>query len=151
MRTAAHKDREREALARLEASGFRMTPQRAHVYRVLLEKRDHPTAEDVFIRSKRAMPDISMATVYNCLDALVQSQLVRLVSHDRGATRYCPNMKPHHHFYCDRCGGAYDIDEHAGLRLPDLDIPAGFHPERYEIVVRGLCPDCAVREAGVRA
>ena len=57
---------------RLAAGGFRFTPQREHVYAVLLRKRDHPTAEEVFIRAKREIPDISMATVYNCLDALVR-------------------------------------------------------------------------------
>src|SRR5262245_58297607 len=61
---------------RLTTSGFRFTPQREHVYSVLLQKRDHPTAEEVFIRAKREIPDISMATVYNCLDALVKCGLV---------------------------------------------------------------------------
>ena len=51
-----------------------------------------------------------MATVYNCLDALVQCGLVRHVNLDRSATRYCPNMKEHCHFYCDECGGIYDVD-----------------------------------------
>jgi Fur family peroxide stress response transcriptional regulator len=151
MRTSAPPALEDDVVRRLEESGFRTTPQRAHVYRTLLEKRDHPTAEDVFIRAKRTMPDISMATVYNCLDALVQSNLVRLVSHDRGATRYCPNMKRHHHFYCDRCGGAFDIDEGPSMSRPRLDIPDGFQPDRYEIVVRGLCPDCAARAVKLHA
>ena len=48
---------------RLARGGFRFTPQREHVYAVLLRKRDHPTAEQVFIRAKRDMPEISMATV----------------------------------------------------------------------------------------
>ena len=61
---------------RLERSGLRITPQREHVYNVLLGKKDHPTAEEVFIRSKKGMPEISMATVYNCLDALVSCGLV---------------------------------------------------------------------------
>ena len=39
---------------RLTTGGFRSTPQREHVYNVLLQKRDHPTAEEVFIRAKRA-------------------------------------------------------------------------------------------------
>jgi len=57
-----HNDRLSE---RLTTGGFRFTPQREQVYSVLLDKRDHPTAEEVFIRAKREMPDISMATVYN--------------------------------------------------------------------------------------
>lgn len=127
---------------RLDQSGFRATPQRTHVYKTLLAKRDHPTAEEVFIRAKQGMPEISMATVYNCLDALVQSKLVKLVNHDRGATRYCSNMMEHHHFYCDECGSAFDIESGNG-REPLVKLPAGFKTERYEIAFRGLCPECA--------
>src|SRR5262245_6725886 len=95
---------------RLEQSGLRLTVQREHVYEVLLQKKDHPTAEEVFIRAKKGMPDISIATVYNCLDALVSCGLVRQVNQDRSATRYCSNLRKHHHFHCDECGRAYDID-----------------------------------------
>ena len=95
---------------RLTTGGFRFTPQRQHVYDVLLQKRDHPTAEEVFIRAKKAMPEISMATVYNCLDALVKCGLVRQVQLDRGATRFCPNMHEHCHFFCDSCDTVFDVD-----------------------------------------
>lgn len=130
---------------RLEKSGLRFTQQRRHVYGVLLEKRDHPTAEEVFIRSKKRMPEISMATVYNCLDTLVGCGLVREVNHERGATRFCSNMREHHHFYCDECGGAYDIDQLPGAPEPDVPMPRGFKPARYEITIRGLCPDCGTK------
>jgi Fe2+ or Zn2+ uptake regulation protein len=130
----------------LEKSGFRLTPQRLHVYKTLLAKRDHPTAEEVFIRSKREMPDISMATVYNCLDALVQSRLVKLVNHERGATRYCSNMQEHHHFYCDVCSCAFDIEADSHSHRPPIRMPTGFKADRYEIAIRGLCPDCATRK-----
>ena len=88
---------------RLTTSGFRFTPQRQHVYDVILHKRDHPTAEEVFIRAKKTMPEISHATVYNSLDALVKCGLVRQVQLERGATRFCPNMEEHCHYYCDKC------------------------------------------------
>lgn len=132
---------------RLGRGGLRITPQRQHVYRVLLEKKDHPTAEEVFIRAKRGMPDISMATVYNCLDALVSCGLVRQVNHDRSATRFCSNMQPHHHFYCDECGGAYDIEREPepDPGEPPVSMPRGFKATRYEVTIRGLCPECALR------
>jgi len=101
MNPVENKKSERELGERLATSGFRFTSQRRHVYDVVLQKLDHPTAEDVFIRAKRQMPDISHATVYNCLDALVQCGLVRQVQLERGATRYCPNMEEHCHYYCD--------------------------------------------------
>lgn len=128
--------------AKLATSGFRFTPQRQHVYGVLLANRDHPTAEEVFIRSKQAMPEISMATVYNCLDALVKCRVVRQVNVDRGATRYCPNMKEHCHFYCDDCGQVFDIDLPAKTEVSGAQIPAGFRVDHYEIAIHGFCPKC---------
>ena len=128
---------------RLMTSGLRATPQREHVYSVLLHKRDHPTAEEVFIRVKREMPDISMATVYNCLDALAKCGLIRQIHLDRGATRYCPNMHDHSHFHCDQCGRFFDI-EPQGITLT---LPKGFLLTHAEISIRGTCPECSTREA----
>src|SRR5687768_12407341 len=103
---------------RLTRSGLRDTPQRRNVYSVLMQERDHPTAEQVFIRAKQQMPDISIATVYNCLDALVKCGLVREVTLDRHATRYCPNMSDHGHFCCISCGQVFDVDFKDGNRTP---------------------------------
>jgi len=41
---------------------------------------------------------------------LVKCSLVKEVNLDRSAMRYCPNMHEHCHFYCDHCGGVFDID-----------------------------------------
>src|ERR1041385_4743445 len=141
MSRVEHKKLDEHLSKQLSTSGFRFTPQRQHVYDVLIDERDHPTAEEVFIRAKREMPDISMATVYNCLDALVQSGMARQVNVDRGATRFCPNMREHCHFYCDSCAKVFDIDlpseEPAGFALPK-----GFKASRFEIAIHGVCPDC---------
>lgn len=139
MKADAKKKLDAQLSRRLATSGFRFTPQREHVYSVLLRRRDHPTAEEVFIRAKREMPDISMATVYNCLDALVRCGLARQVSLERGAARFCPNMREHCHFYCDQCESVFDIP------LPDdpgIALPKGFKPARFDVAIHGLCPDC---------
>jgi Fe2+ or Zn2+ uptake regulation protein len=133
-------DLDQRLTERLAESGFRFTPQREHVYAVVLQKRDHPTAEQVFIRAKREMPDISMATVYNCLDALVKSGLVRQVTLERGAARFCPNMTEHCHFYCDVCESVFDITLPAS---PGLPLPKGFRAERFDIAIHGRCPACS--------
>ena len=136
-----------EFTERLAARGFRLTPQREHVYQVLLEERDHPTAEQVFMRAKKQMPEISMATVYNCLDALVKCRLVREVNLDRVAMRYCPNMTEHFHFYCDMCGGVFDIDFLRNGEQSSLAMPKGFQATGYEISVHGSCPRCSAKRA----
>lgn len=129
---------------KLAQSGFRFTPQREHVYRVLVEKRDHPTAEEVFIRAKAGKPEISMATVYNCLDALVKCGVVKQVAVQRGAARFCPNMKRHGHFYCETCHGVFDVDVPEG-RPEGIHMPRGFKVDHYEIAIHGVCADCGGR------
>jgi Fur family peroxide stress response transcriptional regulator len=130
----------RQLTERLNTSGLRLTPQRQQVYDVLLQKLDHPTAEDVFIRAKRVMPEISHATVYNCLAALVQSRLVRKVQLERGATRFCPNMEEHCHYYCDKCGAVFDVALNNSTVVPS---PKGFKIDHYDIAVHGICAGCA--------
>jgi Fur family transcriptional regulator, peroxide stress response regulator len=123
---------------RLSTSGLRSTPQREVIYSVLLRKRDHPTAEDVFARAKPEMPAISLATVYNCLETLVQCDLVRAVNFERGPTRYCPNLHPHAHFHDEQTGATHDIELPAGL-LDQVKsvLPSNFNAASVEIIFRG--------------
>ena len=67
----------------LSLSGQRPTKQREHIYALLLEKRDHPTADEIFARARIGMPTISLATVYNCLETLVETKLIRQVNFER--------------------------------------------------------------------
>jgi Fur family peroxide stress response transcriptional regulator len=141
MKARSHHEDEQHLTEQLGATGLRLTPQRQQVYDVLLHKRDHPTAEEVFIRAKKSMPEISHATVYNCLDALVKSGLARQVNVERGATRFCPNMTEHGHFHCSACGTIYDVD--LPRELPGVTVPHGFQPAGYDVTIHGLCAQCA--------
>jgi Fe2+ or Zn2+ uptake regulation protein len=123
----------------LARGGFKFTAQREHVYAVLLQETDHPTAEQVFVRAKRDRPEISRTTVYSCLDALVKCGLARQVTLARGAARFCQNMKPHSHFYCDTCDNVFDVEAWVE---GELGLPEGFEAERCEIAIHGRCPKC---------
>ena len=121
-----------------EISGLRMTRQRQEVYRTLMSERDHPTANDVFMRVKDRLPNISLATVYNCLEALVQHGIVRQVNFDRESSRYGPNLAEHGHFHDEITGVIHDVDFKPGVTLADiLNLPAGAVIDEIEITVRG--------------
>ncbi len=136
MSTATHNA---EALAqKLADSGLRSTPQREVVYDVLLKKRDHPTADEVFARVKSGLPSISLATVYNCLETLVQCDLVRAVNFERSPTRYCPNLRPHAHFHDEQTGKTHDIDLPPELlEKVSAVLPVGYDAKSVEIIFRG--------------
>ncbi len=123
---------------RLKACDVRPTPQREIVLKVILEKRDHPTADEIFARVKASLPTISLATVYNCLEALVSGGLVRQVNLERAPTRYCPNLHEHAHFHDEATGKIHDVDLPADLmaRLHKV-LPAGFDARSIDLTFRG--------------
>jgi Fur family peroxide stress response transcriptional regulator len=122
---------------------LRLTPQRREVLDILMEKRDHPTATEVFMRAKTRMPSISLATVYNCLEALTHAGYVRQVNMDRAPSRYCPNLKDHAHFYCDSCGNISDVELQPGLDMREyLIIPNESVVSKCDIILHGRCPEC---------
>ena len=123
---------------------FRLTKQRREVFEVLTAQRDHPTATEVFLRVKEKVPGISLATVYNCLETLTHSGLVRQVNLDRSPSRYCPNLEEHAHFHCETCGHISDIviNDPCAFQAA-LTLPPGTHIHRTEIAIRGRCPTCS--------
>ena len=124
----------------LAASGIRFTKQREEVFAALLQHSDHPSAAELFLRAKKRVPSISLATIYNCLEALVESSLVKQVNLDRAPTRYCANLLEHSHFYCESCREISDVETpFAGA----WNLPSGFSVSQAEVSLRGLCPKCS--------
>ncbi len=121
-----------------EMGGLRMTRQRQEVYRILIDQRNHPTANEVYMRVKDRLPNISLATVYNCLEALVQHGIIRQVNFERESSRYCPNLTEHGHFHDAATGIIHDVDFKPGFNLADvLELPPGAVIDDIEITLRG--------------
>lgn len=132
----------REQLNRaLGESGLRATKQREHVFEVLMKRRDHPTADEVYARAKTHMPTISLATVYNCLDTLVECNLVKKLNYEREPSRYCPNQGDHAHFMDEETGRVYDIDMPKNLSSSLASIlPSGYVVNKVKLSFSGKAP-----------
>lgn len=127
----------------VQSHGHRLTPQRREIYDLLLANRSHPTAAELFIQAKKKRANISLATVYNCLDTLVACGLVKQVNMEREATRYCPNLEEHGHFHCTACGKVFDVPLASGSAPERFwKLPRGFRIESVEVTLRGTCADC---------
>lgn len=133
-----------QLLQRLRDRGWRLTAQRRVVAEVLDGEHVHLTADVVYSRAQQLLPEISLATVYNTLNELVDMGEVREVSTGDGAKRYDPNTTAaHHHLYCIECGMLRDVNP-AGtdrLALPVAE-QHGFELLDVDIVFRGRCPGC---------
>src|SRR5262245_26790191 len=98
---------EAELRATLEAAGNRCTRQRAAVYAYLKSVVTHPTAEEVYRAVQHQVPNISLATVYNSLEALVDAKLAAKISGD-GPARYDARTENHYHVRCLKTGQVRD-------------------------------------------
>lgn len=131
-----------EIVQTLKAKGLRVTPQRFAVYANLLERDDHPTAEQLLTDLNQNFPVSSQATIYSSLQALQQVGLVREVLLEPGVTRYDANTEHHHHFQCRNCGVIEDIPWNAFGNLDFQNVRSGLCPEAYEVTVFGVCDRC---------
>ena len=132
--------------------GRRQTEQRRAVFDALMAKADHPTAVEVFMRVKGRLPSISLATVYNCLDTLVECGVVRMVHRDREPSRFCANLKDHAHFFCTHCGSVTDLPLRKPFDAGSLwDLPEGVSVLQQDTTFRGLCGACSASKDGVVA
>jgi Fur family peroxide stress response transcriptional regulator len=153
-------ERARVMLERIRASGLKLTPQRMAIVREIAADPTHPTAQELFERLRPALPTMSFATVYNTLDALASAGLCAALALSPGASRFDPNMEPHHHAVCDRCGLVRDVPrepqdeagEPSAVGDANLHVAApGFEIRAVERIYRGLCPACAALERKAHA
>ncbi len=76
---------------------IRCTPQRMAVYTALQQSESHPTAEELYRQVKPHTESLSLATVYNTLEALCKAGLVRKLPVDNGSCRYDADTSEHLH------------------------------------------------------
>jgi Fur family peroxide stress response transcriptional regulator len=122
---------------------FRLTPQRAAVFDVIREARDHPTAREIFARVKDRAPGIGFATVYRALNLLVERGQILELQLVGSVNRYDANTSAHEHLRCTVCGWIADV--HVGLPPSTAQTAAqtsGFEVRGYELQFFGRCPDC---------
>lgn len=122
-----------------------MTKQRRLILDIVNRTREHPTAEQIYLQAREAMPAIAMATVYNNLNYLARHGLIRRVGMCNAPDRYDCAGEEHQHLICDCCGRVEDI------RLPDFLEPVrrqGYDIRGFDLTVHDLCNTCREKRGG---
>lgn len=98
-----------QLFARLRQGGFRLTPQRLAVLRVLADDTGHPTVEQVYERVRTAYPTTSLATIYKTIDMLKGIGEVLELSVGESHRYDGRDPRPHPHLICEGCGTIEDL------------------------------------------
>jgi Fur family transcriptional regulator, stress-responsive regulator len=144
MASEIQSDVDQRLIEKLRARGMRVTSQRLLIHRTLCANARHMTAEQVLDAVSRALPGVSLPTVYATLELLEELGLARRLATGGGAVLFDPRVEPHAHAVCRRCGAAADLD---ALPAPTRALSdakrTGFVPDHAQLVIWGLCRRCA--------
>ena len=120
--------------------GLKITPQRVAVYREIVSRNDHPSAEELYEKLKENLEGISLTTVYRTLNSLEKAGLVKRVPTLKDKVRYDAKVEPHSHFVCLKCGKIYDIEATPQLNLEQLK---GLGTVKScTLMCYGICKEC---------
>jgi Fur family peroxide stress response transcriptional regulator len=133
--------REFERLCR--SKGVALTVQRRVVFQAVLERDDHPTADQVLETVKDRVPGISRTTVYRVLDTLAEMGVIRRLHHAGVSARFDGKMHRHHHLVCKICHKVIDLEDRKLDRVRVSHVSGeGFAIEDFSVHLIGTCPEC---------
>lgn len=107
-----------ELRAMFKDAGLRHTRQRERVFCALAASKRHPTAEELFVRVRHEEPGLSLATIYNTLDAFCAAGLARKLpaADGKGPCRFDADMSDHVHISLPD-GRVLDLPADLGARI----------------------------------
>ena len=127
----------------LRDSGHKVTPQRLAICNYVLSSKEHPTVEQIHSEIVKKHSAISLNTVYQTMDMLIDLGLVQEMRFSGSSSRFDPNTSLHANIVCQNCGKIRDF-ESEGVRelwsriVKEMEVePLG---QRLDVYV--LCDEC---------
>lgn len=122
--------------------------QRDMIKEFLMTRKDHPTADVVYMNVRQQQPNISLGTVYRNLTLLADiGEIARLRVGD-GVDHFDADTSPHYHFVCRECDSVSDLEMDSIDRIIQT-AAANFNGyiEGHFTYFYGTCPHCRAKKA----
>ena len=84
--------------------------QRDSIMEFLRERKDHPTADVVYMNVRKTFPNISLGTVYRNHTLLADIGEISRIRVGDGVDHFDADTSPHYHFICKECGSVIDLE-----------------------------------------
>ncbi len=125
-----------EIETRLREAGVQPTLQRIAICQYVLCEADHPTAEEVHAWAEKNLAKISLATVYNTLNVLVEAGLLKEFKFQHvDKVIYDDNIEEHFHFLDEKSGKLYDIHKD-DVKL-SVELQKKFKVSGFDLLIKG--------------
>jgi len=128
---------------RSKENSLKITPQRTAIYQELLKAKDHPSADIIYRRLVKKIPNISFDTVNRTLATFSKIGIANVVEGYGQPKRFDPDITIHHHFRCVQCDTIIDFHNKAydNITVPQ-EIQKQFTVWNKKVVLEGLCNKC---------
>lgn len=140
-----------ELFKRLREHGLRPTEARRLVLALLDEKNNHPSSEGIISALRNKGYPISIATLYQNLNNLVEAGILIRIKGPDGLMRFDANLTPHHHLICEKCGKMIDVTINRKTLLPKCPFDyqtnnplSDWRINHIKLEFNGTCPDCQI-------
>ena len=128
---------------------YHRSPQREAILELVISRRSHHSAEEIYAALRPRHPRLSMGTVYRNLHILVAQGRLQVLHFGSGQDLYDARLDVHGHLLCRGCGGLWDLELPALEEIHKLgrEQARGFTVECCALVFRGFCDNCRVSPA----
>ena len=134
-------------IASLLAKGHRDSGARRAVIELLGRQDCCLTAQEIFDHLRSEGRRVGIASVYRTLEQLSRDGYVQRIDIGAGTSRFEPihaDGQHHHHLVCDDCGKVEAFsDDELERALRKVERRTGYSVAGHDVVLRGVCDDCA--------
>jgi Fur family peroxide stress response transcriptional regulator len=122
---------------------LKITPQRIIIYDELSKSKDHPSADTLFKKARKTLPNISFDTVNRTVLTFARIGVVNVVEGNGDPKRFDPDTCSHHHLRCIKCNKIIDFQSsyYDNLKIPD-EIKDRFTVLKKRVCIEGICSEC---------
>lgn len=119
--------------------------QRDMIKDFLMSRKDHPTADIVYMNVRQQYPNISLGTVYRNLTLLADIGEIQRLRLGDGVDHFDADTSRHYHFICNDCNSVIDLEVETESIESITDAAARHfkgHVEGHITHFYGSCENC---------
>jgi Fur family transcriptional regulator, peroxide stress response regulator len=135
-------------IQKLRDHGYKITPQRLAIVKILAKSEDHPSVENIHARIKKDFPTMSLATIYKNILLIKSIGEVLELGFPDGSNRYDGKKPfPHPHVICIKCKKIVDPDlENLNEMKKEVELETNFKILNHRLDFFGICSNCMAKK-----